>query len=65
MIFEEKYFARYILLTDQVLLSACLPLIFEISGNVFIEFFVVLVCDVTNFKIYLTSLSSQESQDKI
>ena len=35
MIFEEKYFSRYILLTSNFI--AWLPLIFEVSGNMFSE----------------------------
>ena len=35
MIFEEKYFSRYILLTSNFI--AWLPLTFEVSGNMFSE----------------------------
>ena len=33
-----------------------LPLIFEISGNIFIAIIVIPVCDVKNFEIYLSFL---------
>ena len=64
MIFEEKYFSCYILLTDQILLSPCLyfmawlSLLLEILGVIIF----VHVCDVISFlKLTLAFLSSRFS----
>ena len=51
MIFKEKYFSCYILLTDQISLFNCI-LLYEISDNIFIAIVCVPVCDFMNFKIY-------------
>ena len=45
MIFEEKYFPCYVLLTDQISLSGC---------NIFIVY--QTGCDITNFEINLVFL---------
>ena len=53
MIFQEKYFSCYILLTDQISL---LPLLFEILGNVCIAIVCFQGCNVIDFENNLNFL---------
>ena len=59
MIFEEKYISSYILLTNQILLIICLPLLREILGNMCIVIVCEPGCDVVNFEVTLTFLIKQ------
>ena len=54
MIFEEKYFSRYILLTDWVSLPGCLY--FLRYWAMCIVFICCTVCDIMNFEINLDLL---------
>ena len=56
MIFEEKCFSSYILLTDQASnLPDCL-LVLEMLGNMCIAIICFLICEVMNFEINLSIL---------
>ena len=56
MIFQEKYFSWYILLTDQNSLSGCLYFFLEILGNMYTVIFCCPIYDVINFEINLSFL---------
>ena len=49
MIFEEKLFSRYILLTDQI--SLPVPLLLEVLGIIFIVIVCFSVCDIVIYEI--------------
>ena len=53
MVFEEKYFSRYILLIDQILFIVWLPLLCEILGNTCIAIVCKPGCDVIKFEVNL------------
>ena len=63
MIFEENYFSRYILLTDQMSLSGFLYFLRYQAIMC-----IVIICfpdyDVINFKVNLSFLHDQKSQNK-
>ena len=61
MIFQEKYFLRYILLTEQISLSDYLYFLRDLP--IYVRFFqyvycirLLSICYVINFEIYLTYL---------
>ena len=55
MIFPEKYFSYFILLTGQISLSGWLPLLHEILDNMCIAIICFPVCDM-NFELTLAFL---------
>ena len=57
MIFEEKYFSRYFLLTDQISLPDCRY--FLRQGNMYIVIVCFAVNDAINFEMYLSFLIKQ------
>ena len=72
MIFEEKSFSLYILLTDHILLTiffVWLSLLFELSSNTFIVIVIFPICDAINwnlpeFSYQTVFLHDQKSKDK-
>ena len=68
MIFREKYFSCYILLTDQISLPDCVKRL-EILANMCFTIICCPVCDVMNFEINLNFVSKRfffiiKNQDK-
>ena len=63
MIFEEIYFLRHILFSDQISLSDCLYH-FEILGNICIVIICLPVDDIINFEIKDTLKAFDDFKNK-